>query len=480
MDTEKKNPVSQPCQAYNEMAKHWELIDDLLGGTLAMRKAGTTWLPREPKEDDESYNARLGRSILFEGYEDATSDLASRPFSKPVTMQGTLPESLQEVYDNPDGQGTDITQFAKDILSTCIHRGIAHILVDFPKTPAGDGVKTSIADERRAGYRPIFVHIKPDQLIGWKSVIENGKTVLDMIRWKDTKTIYTSDFEEKKINIVRVYTRVGWQLWEENDKKEYVLVEDGGHTYPDGIPLVTCYINKTGFMTAKPAMLGLAWMNLAHWQSYSDQKNLLRFARFPLLFFSGINEADIEKDVVIGPGRKWSSTNENADCKFVEHTGAGIEAGQKDISDIEKRMELLGLEPLLSRSGDQTATGQSIDEAKSQSAIQSWIRAVETALRTAFEMAAKWLKTKISEEFNIDIYNDFGVSVRASADIDALLRMRQARDIDRITLLRETKRRGLLSEMTDPEEVSALVDSEGPALGLMTANPDGEEGDNDE
>lgn len=477
-DIGKKNPVAETCTAFNNMAARWSLIDDLLGGTLSMRKAGEKWLPREPKEDDVSYNARLDRSILFEGYKDAVDDISSRPFSKPVTIQGTLPENLQPIFDNPDGQGTDITQFAKGLFDAALNRGITHVLVDYPKTEASEGRIPTIADENKAGYRPVFVHIKADQLIGWHYEIVNGKIALTMIRWTETKTIPDGSYGEKVVNTIRVYTKSTWELWTENDKGEYVLTESGVHTFPDGIPLVTCYINKTGFMTATPPMEGLAWQNLAHWQSFSDQKNLLRFARFPLLFFKGITETEMDKDVVIGPGRKWSSTNENADCKYVEHTGSAITSGREDLKDIEDRMTALGLEPLLSRSGGQTATGQSIDEAKNQSSVQAWIRSVELCLYNSFQYAAVWMKTELPEDFKLDIYNDFGVSIRATADIDSLIKLRQAGDIDRETLLRETKRRALLSEMTDVQDVIDAVESEGPSLGNIGLD-NGEESNNE-
>ena len=130
-------------------------------------------------------------------------------------------------------------------------------------------------------------------------------------------------------------------------------------------------------------------------------------------------------------------------------------------------MEVLGLEPLLSRPGNPTATGLSIEEAKSQSSIQAWIRSLERTLARAFGVAARWIGQKIPEDFVIDIYNDFGIGLRASQDIDALIRMRQAGEIDRETFLREVKRRAILSEATDIEEVIARLETEGPALGML-------------
>lgn len=471
------NAVDILSRAYSEMSKHWELIDDLLGGTLAMRAAGRRWLPQETKEENKSYENRLKRSTLYGAYKDTIDDLVGRPFSKPVTIHAydKLGDILQAISDNCDKQGTDITQFAKELFETLLNRGLAHILVDYPNVKTEDGRPLTKADEKALNLRPYFVQIKPEQLIGWRYEIdETGEPKLSQIRWKTTRTEPDGLYGEKTVEEIRVMTTTGWEVHTKQGKK-YALSDSGEHNYPDGIPLVTCYVNKDGFMTAKPPLEGLAWLNLDHWQGHSDQKNLLRFIRFPILFFKGLSKDEIEEEVIIGPGRKVSSTNPDADGKYLEHTGAAAEAGRQDLLDTEERMTVLGLEPLLSRPGNQTATGQSIDEAKSQSSIQAWIRSLELALYTAFEIAGKWLEIELPEDFKADIYNDFGVSIRATADIDALIKMRQAGELDRETFLREVKRRALLSDMAEIDVIKANLEAEGPALGLLREDDGGNE-----
>ena len=141
-----ENPVATPCNAYNVMHEHWRLIDDLRGGTLAMRKAGVQWLPKEPKEDILSYQNRLNRSILFDAYKDTCEDLSARPFSREVTLKGELnSELLSRMYDNCDKNGTNLTQFAKECIDTLIDRGLTHILVDHPAMNTENGEPLSIA-----------------------------------------------------------------------------------------------------------------------------------------------------------------------------------------------------------------------------------------------------------------------------------------------------------------------------------------------
>lgn len=472
MAIDNKNPVSVPCKAYMEMLERWELIDDLRGGTLAMRKAGQKWLPQEPKEDKPAYNNRLHRSVLFEAYKDTCEDLAGRPFSRDITINGELGnDRLEAIQDNCDKNGTTLTQFARECLDTLIDRGLTHILVDYPAVNT-DGV--TLSDEQENDIRPYFVHIKPESLIGWKySKDQFGRKVLTQIRWKETVEVDDGDYGTKTVDRIRVFTTKTWEIHEKDGNGNFHLVQSGTHTF-GAIPLVTCYINKTGFMTAVPAMEPLAWANLDHWQQNSDLKNAYRYLSWPILFLAGLSAQEVDTDIIIGPGRKVVTTNPDADGKYIEHSGASVDSCRQGVLDIEERMVVLGLEPLLSKPGDQTATGQSIDESKSQSCLQSWIRSLAKALRNAYELGAKWINAPLPEDFDVVIYSDFGISVRASQDIDALIRMRQAREIDRMTFLREVKRRGVVAENTDIEEIASAVEAEGPELGMMDdSNPGG-------
>ena len=97
------------------------------GGTLAMREAGTAWLPQEEKETHRSYMNRLERSILFGGYEEALSGLVSKPFPRQVTISGTLPEQLSGIEFDIDNEGRGLTEFARDVFRDQIHRGLTFI-----------------------------------------------------------------------------------------------------------------------------------------------------------------------------------------------------------------------------------------------------------------------------------------------------------------------------------------------------------------
>ena len=71
------------------------------------------------------------------------------------------------------------------------------------------------------------------------------------------------------------------------------------------------------------------------------------------------------------------------------------------------------------------------------------------------------------EDFSVDIYDDFGITLRAAADTKTLFDTRQAGDLSRETYLREIKLRGTLSETVDIDQELVRIENEGPDLGEM-------------
>ena len=474
-----KDKVDALSIDYERMAEKWELLHALLGGTDAMRAGKEQWLVREPRESPESYRNRLSRSFLYNAYRDTVEKLVSKPFSRPVTVQGFLPERLEAMVSDMDLNGRDLTQFARDVFTSGVTYGCSHILVDFPQfSPTA-----TLADERASGVQPVFVHIKPTQVIGWRSeTAENGKQVLTQVRIHEVKVEGNGQYSDKEVDYIRVYTPQDWQLWRrdsENDEDEYTLVDEGVHSFGE-IPMASYYISRSGVLTANPPLEDLAFMNLAHWQSMSDQRNILRFARVGLLFAAGFSEEEMEEGLTIGPNQLIRSTNADAKVSYVEHNGHAIQSGQEDLDKLEDRMKVLGLQPLMQRSGNQTATGRALDESRTHTAIQAWIRALENTLRQAFEIAAKWVKLELPEDFALDINNDFGLSERATDDIKSLIEMRNTSQISGETFLREVKRRGLLSENVDIESELEAVESEGPPLASLSFSSKEPDPDEDE
>jgi hypothetical protein len=434
--------VATPSAAWHAMAEDWDLVHDLLGGTRAMRAAGERWLPREPKESPEAYRIRLGRTVLFNGLGRAVQTLSGKPYAKPATLSDDAHPLVRKLCLDLDLGGRDLTTFSRDVLRAALTDGLTHILVDFPEAaPGGE----TLAEERARGARPYLVHIAARDLIGWQ--VDRGGSLM-RVRIRDTVNERDGEWGEKAVPQIRVLEPNRWSLWRkpENPGDRPWRRVAGGETSLAAIPLVTIYAGRTGFLTARPPLMDLAWLNLAHWQSSSDQRHILHVARVPILFARNLKVG--EDGIEIGPNRLILGEGDGADLRFVEHSGAAIAAGRRDLADLEDRMAVMGLDLLVGRTGGVTATERAIDAARSDSALNGLVREVEEGLTRALALVADWMDLPPWSAGKVALDPDIGLDAREAQEIDLLLKTRLAGEIDRETFLAEIRRRGILADLT--------------------------------
>ena len=69
----------------------------LTKGTKGMRKAGQLYLPKNEAEEQRDYDARLKRSVLFNGFKKTLDDYCGRVFKQPVMFSEKIPEQIKEM-----------------------------------------------------------------------------------------------------------------------------------------------------------------------------------------------------------------------------------------------------------------------------------------------------------------------------------------------------------------------------------------------
>jgi hypothetical protein len=480
--------VAIPNREYADHIKFWTLTATLRQGTDAMRLAGKDYLPMEKDEDPSSYRARLARSVLTNLYKKTADKLVGKPLKKPIICEEDVPEEIKQLLDDVDSVGTRLDVFAAQVFKQAVDDGVTHILVEFPNSNAlgqeigefrnPDGTRAlSVAQAKKLNVRPYARHVKSEDLIGWQWEMIDGKKVLTQIRifeWGRSPSP-DNEFEQVKTERIRVIERNVWALYEKRkqDKEgqsEWVRIESGVNSLGE-IALTTLYTNKTVFMCGRPWLEDIAWLNVAHWQSDSDQRNLLHVARVPILFAKGFGDDDSKFSLSVGAATYVKGPS-SADLKYVEHSGKGIEAGRNDLKDIEERIQQLGLEMLIKRpTGNTTATARALDQAEADSALGMVSQELENCLEEMLVWFAKWLELG-DDGGSLSVFKDFGIEQADAADIEILLKAKQAGEISQVTFLKEIKRRGLLSDDFDPQTEIDLLDIEGAGSASMEEEPE--------
>lgn len=453
-DEKKANDPSTTSAAYEFMLPKWRMINTLLGGTSAMRTAGKLYLPQHPHESDPNYRDRLNTTTLLNMTELTLDALVGKPFSDKVYVKDA-PEELEEFLTDVDMQSNNLHVFCRSWFREGIAKSFAHVMIEMPRlTMMPDGRQRTMADDQNEGVRPYWSLISPENVIFIGYTTVNGVLQPDHIRIMET-SVERVGFTETAVNRIRVLSPGRWELLEERTdqrtKKSVWVSVDGGETGLDYIPWVTFYANQDGNMTGKPPLEDLAYLNIAHWQSMSDQRNILTVARFPMLAVSGAHDTPNNDVMVIGPRQLLATRAENGKFYYVEHSGKAIEAGAKDLEKLEQDMAAYGAEFLRKRPGGQTATARALDSAEATSPLQDmtfrFIDAVESAL---------WITADLmglsNKKFEVKIATDFGPEDVKDIDLRTLAEARRNRDISRRHFIDELKRRGALADDFDNDE----------------------------
>lgn len=446
--------VATPSGRFNEQSKKRRLPRALMGGTAAMQKAGKEFMLQHPAESDAAYKVRLEGTVLYNGFKQAIHAQTGKVFSTPIIVEDNVPPVIQPYLENIDGQGRELTPFAMDLFMDAMVDGVTFILVDFPVVKGVDGAAPTLADQMSSGARPYCVPVLADQLISWSSSNASGVQKLTEVRITECTVEKDGEWGEIEVERIRVLRPGYFALYRKQktgaNAGQYVL-EDEGLTKLDFIPLVAVYSNRTGFYEGEPPLSSLAELNLEHWVSSSENRKALTFLRFAMLAITGVDQ---DSKVAIGPD-KLLKLPMGADAKYVEHSGKGIDAGFKDLEQIEKRMEHAGMTVRVENAGKVTATAAAIDSSDSNAGLKAITDGLEDALELVLQYMALMMGVTTGGG-SLDVCDDFAEPA-ALGTPDELLKSYVAGAISLETYLTEMKRRQVLDdELNVQDEIERI------------------------
>lgn len=459
--------VHEPIPEIAELRKEWAVIEPLLSGTLAMRAAGHHLLPHWPNEDAEAYKLRLATATLFPAYRRTVSVMASKPFSKPLTLN-QAPKAIESWSTDVDMEGTSLHRFAAEMFDEVMGYGLAGILVDHP--PADPDPGRTRAKAQAQGLRPYWVRVRHGQILGWRAALGPQGMQLTQLRLMESVDEADGDWGVKSVEQVRVLTPGTWATYRKNTRGEWGQHASGTTTL-SVVPFVPLYGFRRSFMVGAPALADLAHLNVKHWQSQSDQDNILHVARVPILAVMGVDDERWQLTVGASSAVKLP---ENGDMKFVEHTGAAIEAGAKSLSALEEQMVQTGAELMVQKPGARTATEDANDAEGNKCDLQRIAESFADALDQALYLTGQYLRTG-ENSGNVHLFDDYGAGTLSDASAVLVKDLQGAGLLSKETTLREMQRRGVINADIDVADEIERAAADGPALGEVGAGGDPQE-----
>jgi len=452
--------VNDPNDEIRALRAEWSVIEALMGGTPAMRKARTSLLPQWPNEEDAAYAARLETATLFPAFRRTVGVMAGKPFSKALTLSEAAPQIEQWATDI-DRQGVNLHAFAAQMMAETVGYGLAGILVEYPPTaPTEPGRRRTLAQADAEGLRPYFVRVMHQQVLGWRTETVGGRVRLSQLRLAESREEPDGPYGTKVVPLVRVLYPGGWQVFAQR-AAGWVLDGEGRTTLRD-IPFVPLYGLRQGFMVGAPPLADLAYLNVKHWQSQSDQDTILHVARVPILAVMGVDDEAWQLSVGASTAVKLP---QGGDMKFVEHGGAAIEAGAKSLEDLEGQMIQTGAELLVKKPGQRTATESANDAEANKSDLQRLTEQFEDALDQALVYAAEY--AALDRAGSVSLFKDFGAATLSDASATLIKDLQQSGLLSKETALRELQRRGVIADDVDPADELEKAAADGPALATV-------------
>jgi hypothetical protein len=427
----KVTKVQDPNTAWYAQEPHWMLIEDLMGGTYGMRRRHRRYLPQEPREQDESYDNRLARSVCPPYYQRLERMLAGMLTRKPVRLNDTSDNIREQLFD-VDLQGNDLNVWTFESARKMVRYGHIGTLVDAPSD----------------GGRPYWCTYTPRQILGWRTEAKDGQQQLTMLRLLESVIVPDGDYGEKAVQQVRVLTPGAYELHQKQDNSEFKIVEEGNTSLSE-IPFSVAYSNRVGYLESRPPLEDIAELNLKTYQIQSDLDNQLHISAVPMLAFFGFPSA--AEEVSAGPGEAIAFP-ENGRAEFIEPGGASFEYQFKRLEQLAGQINELGLSAVLGQKlSAETAEAKRIDRSQGDSTMMVVAQNVQDMIDNCLRFHAEYLGTAESAGSCL-VNRDFIGARLEPQEIQALLQLYTAGTITQETLLQQLADGEVLGDDFDVEE----------------------------
>ena len=456
--TRKATQVQDVNGAWATQEPHWILIEDLMEGTYGMRRKHRRYLPQEPREQDESYDNRLARSVCPPYYQRLERMLAGMLTRKPVRLEDVSDIIREQLFD-VDLQGNDLNIFVYELTRKMVRYGHVGVLVDFPRA---DNDATNITDY--SSLRPYWVTYTPRDILGWRSEISNGAQRLTQLRLREIVCVEDGEYGEKYVEQVRVLRPGSYQLYRQDDTKgAYALIGEG-ETSLDYIPFAVAYSNRVALLESRPPLEDIAELNLKTYQVQSDLDNQLHISAVPMLAFYGFPTA--AEEVSAGPGEAIAFPADGR-AEYIEPQGNSFEAQFRRLEQLAGQINELGLSAVLGQKlTAETAEAKAIDRSQGDSTMMVIAQQVQDMIDNCLRYHADYLN--IPQAGASYVNRDFIGSRLESSEVLALLQLYTAGTITQKTLLDQLAAGEILGDDFDVEEeleatqAGGLIEMGGP------------------
>ncbi len=378
-----------------------------------------TYLPRLSGQSSRDYWAYVERSLFYNATQRTVNAMCGLLFRKKPQMM--VPDMLMPVTEMFDMYGNSINTFASKVAEEVITTGRAGCLVDYRES--GDGTMPNM---------PYVCCYQAEDIISWDVEYQQGRPVLKHVvlcerRYENNSNMFNESYFQSQYNRAQSQYNRGSDIYKtwyrvldihEGVYRQRLFCEDCGPMQlmdeftpmnagmrMDYIPFVIINSFYMGFDVQKPPLLDLVNANISHYKTSADLEHGCHFTALPTPVVIGVSKDDIG-DLKIGSTTAWMLADPEADAKFLEFTGQGLEALERRLEEKEKQMATLGARMLMEDKRAVETEGVHLIKREGEHSVLAHIaQSVSLGMERVLQYIAQWMNvddTDIMYQLNRD------------------------------------------------------------------------------
>lgn len=353
------------------------------------------YLPAEPAEPPDAYQARLSRAVFADFFRDSIDAFAG------VLSKFSLaspPPTLEQVIDNVDRAGSSLTTWFERADALMLRDGAVPLRVEMPA-----GRPANAAEEVITGRRPYLVAHPRSKALNWRTEIVDGVEQLVRVTFLEETEEPDGEFGVRTVIRYRIIGRGFWQLLEiiegqGQSEPTVITVDEGEYLGANNQPLPICPVvwyradEGQGFGTGSMPLRQVVEHCFEHFQERSDLKEKRHKCSMPVPWVKGripggpAGPDGSRPPMVLGPNT-IVELEENGAFGFAEPSATSLADQRQGVEDIEKLIARQTLGFLYGDTGaTKTATQAGMEGAQMESVITRLATRKSSAMQSLMQI----------------------------------------------------------------------------------------------
>ena len=481
MPDNEKHGIEVTHEGYDKFIADWTDCQSVLDGGRAVKAAGDRFLPKPEGMLPAAYRSYVQRALFYGATGRTVEALTGAVFRREPTVE--IQKSFEAELADVTLSGVSFQAIAQDIFSRVLGVGRHGVLIDWSDTNA----------------RPYWSRYDATSITNWQTERIGGKQVLTQVILHEVATTPSDDPfrpnqteqyrqlmldtlvnaegpDGRGLDVTYEYHNIVWQPRVTKDETgretvEWIIVSD---TVPmrrgESIPFIPfTFFGPGGIdpLPLRPPLIDLVEVNLAHYRVSADHKHALFLTAQPTPWVTGAKEGESE-DLKIGSSIAWVFENADSKVGMLEFTGAGVEAMQKDLQDMQRQMSVLGARLLeVPPTHQEAAAAVRMRHAGDDAVLQKIAMSVGGGLSQVLRQHAWWSGTgEYDETITASLSREFFAVRMSPEELNALLLAVQAGQLSYATFYRQLQLGGIARPgVTEEDEKHAIGADDGAGTG---------------